>query len=62
MNLEALNRYVLVIIGLFGAVLYIVMVYAGISELVLRLSRPTKSRKRIRAAARPRLRNAKKST
>ena len=62
MNLEALNRYVLVIIGLLGAVLYIAIVYAGISELVSRLSRPKKSRKRIRAAARPRLRNTKKST
>jgi len=61
-NLEALNRYVLVIIGLLGAVLYIAIVYAGISELVSRLSRPKKSRKRIRAAARPRLRNTKKST
>ena len=61
-NLEALNRYVLGAIGLFGAVLYIGMVYAGLSELVSRLSKPKKSRKRGRATARARLRNAKKST
>jgi hypothetical protein len=61
-NLEALNRYVLVAIGLFGAAMYIVMVYAGLSEFVSRLPKPKKSRKRSRAIARPRLRNAKKST
>lgn len=61
-NLEALNRYVLVAIGLFGAVLYTVLAYAGLSELVSRLSKPKKSRKRARVAARPRIRNGKKPT
>jgi len=61
-NLEALNHYVLVVIGLFAAALYVGMVFAGLSELVSRLAKPKKPRKRVRAIARPRLRNAKKST
>jgi hypothetical protein len=60
-NQEALNRYVLVVIGLFGMALYIVMVCAGVSELLSRLPKPKKSRKRSTTAARSRLRNAKKS-
>lgn len=61
MNLEALNRYVLVIVGLFGVAVYIVMVCAGVSELLSRLPKPKKSRKRSTTVARSRLRNAKKS-
>jgi len=60
-NPEALNRYVLVIIGLFGMALYIVMVFAGVSELLSRLPKPKKSQKRSTRVARSRLRNAKKS-
>ncbi len=60
-NLEALNRDVLVVIGLFGMALYIVTVCAGASELLSRLPKPKKSRKRSTTGARSRLRNTKKS-
>ena len=60
-NLEALNRFVLVVIGLFGMALYIVMVCAGVSELLSRLPKPKKSRRRSTTVARSKLRNAKKS-
>lgn len=61
MNLEALNRYVLVIIGLFAVLLYLVMVVAGFSELISRMPKAKGQRKRSRAVA-GRLRGAKKST
>ena len=61
MNLEALNRYVLVIIGLFAVLLYLVMVVAGFSELISRMPKAKGQRKRSGAVAR-RLRGAKKST
>ena len=61
MNLEALNLYVLVVIGLFGMALYIVMVGAGLSELRSRLPKPKKPRKHPATVARSRLRKAKKS-
>ena len=60
-NLEALNGYVLVVIGLFGMAVYIVMVCAGVSELLSRLPKPRKPRKRSTTVARSRLRNTKKS-
>jgi Na+-transporting methylmalonyl-CoA/oxaloacetate decarboxylase gamma subunit len=60
-NLEALNRYVLVIIGLFAVLLYLVMVVAGFSELISRMSKAKGQRKRSKAVA-GRSRGAKKST
>lgn len=61
MNLEALNRYVLVIIGLFAVVLYLVMVVAGFSELLSRIPKAKGQRKRSKVRA-ERLRSVKKST
>ena len=61
MNLEALNRYVFVIIGLLAVLLYLVMVVAGFSELISRMPKAKGQRKRSRAVA-GRLRGAKKST
>ena len=61
MNLEALNRYVLVIIGLFAVLLYLVMVVAGFSELMSRMPKAKGRRKRSKTVA-GRLRSAKKST
>ena len=61
MNLEALNRYVLVIIGLFAVLLYLVMVVAGFSELISRTPKAKGQRKRSKTVA-GRLRSAKKST
>ena len=61
MNLEALNRYVLVIIGLFGVLVYLVMVVAGFSELISRMPKAKGQRKRSKVRA-DRLRSVKKST
>ena len=61
MNLEALNRYLLVIIGLFAVLLYLVMVVAGFSELISRMPKAKGPRKRSKAVA-GRSRSAKKST
>jgi Na+-transporting methylmalonyl-CoA/oxaloacetate decarboxylase gamma subunit len=60
-NLEALNRYVLVVIGLFAVLLYLVMVVAGFSELISRMPKPKSQRKRSKVGA-GRLRSVKKST
>jgi hypothetical protein len=60
-NLEALNRYVLVIIGLFAVLLYLVMAIAGFSELISRMPKAKGQRKHSKAAG-GRLRSAKKST
>jgi Na+-transporting methylmalonyl-CoA/oxaloacetate decarboxylase gamma subunit len=60
-NPDTLNRYVLVMIGLFAVLLYLVMVVAGFSELISRMPRAKGHRKRPKAAA-GRLRSAKKST
>jgi Na+-transporting methylmalonyl-CoA/oxaloacetate decarboxylase gamma subunit len=60
-NLEALNRYVLVVIGLFAVLLYLVMVVAGFSELISRMPKPKGQRKRCKAVS-GRLRSAKKSS
>lgn len=61
MNLEALNRYVLIVIGLFAIVLYIVMVFTGFSELISRMPKPKRQRKRSGADGRTRrFRKAKK--
>ena len=61
MNLEALNRYVLVIIGFFAVLLYLVLVVAGFSELISRMPKAKAQRKRSKTVA-GRLRSAKKST
>lgn len=61
MNLETVNCYVLVIIGLFAVLLYLVMVVAGLSELMSRMPKAKGQRKRSKSAA-GRLRSAKKST
>jgi hypothetical protein len=50
MNLEAMNRYVLVIIGLFAALLYVGMVFAGFSEFLSGLPRRGRRRKRSRTS------------
>jgi hypothetical protein len=55
-NLEALNLYVLVAIGVFGAAVYVAMAFAGFSELISRMPKPPKRRKRSKAARRPRIR------
>jgi len=60
-NLDALNRCVLVIIGLFAVLLYLVMVVAGFSELISRMRKAEGHCKRSKTVAR-RLRRAKKST
>jgi len=60
LNLEALNRYVLVVIGLFAVLLYVVMVVAGFSELTSRVLKPKGQRNRSKAVA-GRLRGGKKS-
>ena len=61
MNVEALNRYVLVIIGFFAVLLYLVLLVAGFSELISRMPKAKGQRKRSKTVA-GRLRSAKKST
>jgi hypothetical protein len=39
-NLDALNRYVLVVIAPFAAFLYFVMVATGVSDLISRMPKP----------------------
>ena len=46
MNLEALNRYVLVAVGLFAVLLYLAMLYVGLSELISRMPKRARGRKR----------------
>jgi hypothetical protein len=38
MDLEALNRYVLIAIGLFAVLLYVSLLYAGLTEFRARIS------------------------
>jgi hypothetical protein len=61
-NYEAWNRYVLLAIGVFGALMYIGLLYAGFIEFKSRLSKSGKNvnRSRNRVASR-RLRNPKAS-
>ena len=62
MNYEAWNRYVLAAIGVFGALLYIGLLYAGFTEFRSRLSKGRKNKNRFRTRAMPRrLRNPKVS-
>jgi hypothetical protein len=61
LDYEAWNRYVLAAIGVFGALLYIGLIYAGFNEFRSRLSKP-KSKKNGRNRVVPRrLRNSKAS-
>ena len=53
MNYEAWNRYALGAIGLFGLLLYVVLIYAGIAEWS-RLSKSRKNRRRTRSRGMPR--------
>jgi hypothetical protein len=63
MNFDQLNRYVFVVIGVFGALLYVVMAYAGFSELVSRMPKRSTRKKRARGGdATRRLPGVKKST
>ena len=48
MNYEAWNRYVLMAIGLSAVALYLGLVYAGFAELMARLSKGNRSKKRSR--------------
>ena len=45
-NLEALNRYELVVVGLFAVLLYLVLVVAGASELISRMPKRKSQRRR----------------
>lgn len=49
MNYEAWNRYVLVVIGLLGVLLYVALLYAGFVEFRSRLSKSRKNRRRTRS-------------
>ena len=52
-DLEALNRFVLVAIVVFVAALYIALVWAGFSDLVRRIARKENGRKRTRNRGAP---------
>jgi hypothetical protein len=53
LNYEAWNGYVLMAIGLFGVLLYIGLLYAGVVEFIGRVSKK-ESRKRRRRNTRAR--------
>ena len=60
MNYEVWNRYVLVAIGVFGALLYIGLLYAGFTEFRSRFSKGRRNKNRSRNRTMPRgLRNPK---
>jgi len=62
MNLGTLNRYVLGVIGVFTALLYLGMIFTGASELISRLSKRGGRRKRLKVGTPGRsVPNAKKS-
>ena len=48
MNYEAWNRYVLMAIGPLADVLYAALLYTGFAELMSRLSKGRKNKKRLR--------------
>ena len=59
-NYEAGNRYVLMAIGLFAALLYVGLIYAGFAEFMSCISKGSKHKKRSRSrVSAPRLRNPK---
>jgi hypothetical protein len=43
---EAANQFVLIAIGLFGVVLYLAVLYAGLIELISRISKTKGNKKR----------------
>jgi hypothetical protein len=62
-NYEALNNCVLMAIGLFAALLYLLLLYAGFTEFMARISKKGNSRKRFRNRdVAPGLRNGKGSS
>jgi hypothetical protein len=61
LDLEALNRYVLVAIGLFGIFLYIGMLYAGFIEFRSRWSKGKGNKEARNRVASRRVRNPKVS-
>ena len=48
MNYEAWNRYVLMAVGLFAVALYVALLYAGFTELMSRITKSEKDKKRSR--------------
>ncbi|MFY9741917.1 MAG: hypothetical protein WA252_20335 [Candidatus Sulfotelmatobacter sp.] len=48
MNYEAWNSYVLIAIGLFGVLLYIGLLYAGVVEFIGRVSKKDTRKRRRR--------------
>jgi hypothetical protein len=61
-NYEAWNRFVLVAIGVFGVLLYIGLLYAGVVEIRSRLSKGRKDKNRsLNRVTSRRLRNPKVS-
>jgi len=61
-NYEAWNRYVLMAVGLLGALLYCGMLYAGFTEFRSRMSKSNSNKKRSRnQVTSRRLRNPKVS-
>lgn len=61
-NYQAWNQYVSVAIGLFGALLYIALLYAGLAQFKPRMFKDKRARKRLRNQATTRsLRNPKGS-
>lgn len=60
MNYEAWNRYVLIVIGVFAVLLYFGLMYAGVREFILRISKDEKNKKRSQSRMTVRrLRNGK---
>ena len=59
LNSETLNRYVLIVVGLFGVLLYAVAVFTGVSRLTSGKAKPKRQRKRMRAVGRARFRDDK---
>lgn len=51
MNLETLNRYVLVVIGLFAVFLYLALAVAGFSEMISRMPKRKDRRNRSKPVA-----------
>ncbi len=61
MNYEMLNRYVLMAIALFAALLYVGLLWAGFTEFMARISKKGNQKKRLRKGGATRgLRNAKR--
>ena len=48
MNFEELNRYVLIVIGLFAGLMYTAVLYVGFAQIMAHLSKKENRRKRTR--------------